>query len=76
MWCASSAIGERARRAPLPRLAVTDRVGVLAELRRAIRTGDEPEVSVRDNLRTLATILALARSCDERRPVRVDEIAS
>ncbi len=68
--------GERARRAPLPRLAVTDRLGVLAELRRAIRTGDEPEVSVRDNLRTLATVLALARSCDERRPVRVEEAAS
>ncbi len=66
--------GERARRAPLPRLPVTDRLGVLAELRRAIRTGDEPEVSVRDNLRTLAAVLALARSCDERRPVRIEEI--
>ena len=66
--------GERARRVPLPRLAVLDRLGVIAELRRAIRTGTEPEVSVRDNLRTLATMLALARSCDERRPVRVDEV--
>ena len=66
----------RSRRAPLPRLSVTDRLGVLAELRRAIRTGDEPEVSVRDNLRTLAAMLALARSCDERRPVRVDEVTA
>jgi predicted dehydrogenase len=47
---------------------------VLADLRRAIRTGDEPEVGVRDNLRTLAAVLALARSCDERRPVRIEEI--
>jgi predicted dehydrogenase len=61
---------------PLPRLAVLDRLGVLADLRRAIRTGTEPEVSVRDNLRTLATMLALARSCDERRPVRVDEVTA
>jgi predicted dehydrogenase len=66
--------GERPRRVPLPRLAVLDRLGVIAELRRAIRTGTEPEVSVRDNLRTLGTMLALARSCDERRPVRVDEV--
>jgi predicted dehydrogenase len=66
--------GARPRRAPLPRIAVLDRLGVVAELRRAIRDGDEPEVSVRDNLRTLSTMLALARSCDERRPVRVDEV--
>jgi predicted dehydrogenase len=70
------AYGERPRRVPLPRLAVLDRLGVLADLRRAIRTGTEPEVSVRDNLRTLATMLALARSCDERRPVRVDEVTA
>ncbi len=66
--------GDRSRRAPLPRLAVSDRLGVIAELRRAIRAGDEPEVSVRDNLQTLAAMVALARSCDERRPVRLDEV--
>jgi predicted dehydrogenase len=68
--------GESTRRAPLPRVAVLDRLGVLDELRRATRDGDEPEVSVRDNVRTLSTMLALARSCDERRPVRVDEVAA
>ena len=59
------------RRVRLPRLAGTDRVGVLAELRRSIATGDEPAVSVRDNLRTFRTVLALVRSCEERAPVGV-----
>jgi predicted dehydrogenase len=68
--------GERPRRTPLPRLAVLDRLGVIAELRRAIRAGDEPEVGIADNLRTLAAVLALARSCDERRPVEVAEVTS
>jgi predicted dehydrogenase len=66
--------GERPRRVPLPRLAVSDRLGVLAELRRAVRTGTEPETGIRDNVHTLAAVLALARSCDERRPVAVEEV--
>jgi predicted dehydrogenase len=66
--------GEKPRRVSLPRLAAVDRLGVLHELRRAIDTGDEPETSARDNLRSLATVLALARSCDERRPVKVEEM--
>lgn len=61
---------ERLRPAPLPAL---DRLGILHEARRAIRDGGEPECSAADNLRTLATILALARSTEEQRPVRVEE---
>jgi predicted dehydrogenase len=66
--------GERPQRVRLPRLPAVDRLGVLHELRRAIPTGDEPETSARDNLRSLATVLALGRSCDERRPVTVEEM--
>jgi len=64
----------RPRRVRLPRLAVLDRLGVIAELRRAVRAGDVPETRIDDNLRTLATVLALALSCDERRPVSVAEV--
>jgi len=66
--------GQRPRRASLPVLPALDRLGVLEEARRAIRAGDEPECSAADNLRTLATVLAIARSTEERRPVRVEEI--
>jgi predicted dehydrogenase len=66
--------GGPARRQPLPRLPALDRLGVLHELRRAVAAGDEVEVGARDNLRSLAAVLALARSCEERRPVRVAEV--
>lgn len=65
--------GDR-RRAALPVLPALDRLGVLHEARRAIRAGEEPECSAADNLRTLAVVLAMARSTEERRPVRVEEI--
>jgi predicted dehydrogenase len=62
-------------RVALPALAALDRRGVLAELHRALLAGDEPECAGSDNLRSLATILALARSAEERGPVRVAELA-
>jgi predicted dehydrogenase len=62
------------RVAPLPVLPALDRLGVLHEARRAIRAGDEPECSAADNLRTLATVLAIARSTETRRSVRVAEL--
>jgi predicted dehydrogenase len=66
--------GAPAQRAALPVLPALDRLGVLQEARRAIRAGDEPECSAADNLRTLAAVFAIARSTEERRPVRVDEV--
>ena len=66
--------GESAARVPLPSLPAVDRLGVLAELRRAVAAGEQPETSVADNIHSLATILAIARSTEERRPVRVDEL--
>jgi predicted dehydrogenase len=66
--------GARRRLTPAA-LPALDRLGVLHEARRAILDGDEPECSAADNLRTLATTLALARSTEEQRPVRVDTLA-
>jgi predicted dehydrogenase len=71
---AVAAYGEQRRRAALPVLPALDRLAVLLEARRAIRAGDQPESSARDNLRTLGAVLAMARSTEERRPVRVEEI--
>jgi predicted dehydrogenase len=62
--------GERRRLHPAP-LPALDRLGVLHEARRAIRAGDEPECSAADNLRTLAAVLALARSTETRESVRL-----
>jgi predicted dehydrogenase len=62
--------GARAERLALPRLRPLDRIAVLHELRRAIAEGDAPECSAADNVKSLAAIFAVARSVDERRPVR------
>ncbi len=66
--------GEPPHRASLPNLPALDRLGVLHEARRAIRAGEEPECSAADNLGTLAAVLAIALSTEERRPVRVEEV--
>lgn len=65
---------EPARRVRLPSLRALDRLGVLAELRRVHASGEEPECSAADNLRSLAVILALARSTEERRPVQLEGV--
>jgi len=62
--------GQGRKRVALPRLAAVDRLGVLHELRRALAEGTPPETSADDNLKSLAAILALARSADEGRSVR------
>jgi predicted dehydrogenase len=51
-------------------------LGPMAELMDAIATGREPETSGRDNLHTLAVVLAAYRSAEERRSVRLDKILS
>jgi predicted dehydrogenase len=61
-------------RVVLPPLPALDRLGVLHELRRAVRANEEPECSAADNVHSLAAVLALARSTEERRPVRVEEV--
>jgi predicted dehydrogenase len=68
--------GSKSVRLTPPPLPALDRVAVLHEARRAIREGNEPECSAMDNLRTLATVLALARSTELRAPVAVEQVGS
>ncbi len=68
--------GSEGTRLTPPRLPVLDRLAVLHEARRAIREGVEPECSAADNLRTLAVVLALARSTELRAPVPVEQVGS
>ena len=49
-------------------------VGTMAQLLRALESGGEPEISGRDNLRTMALVDAAYKSTQENRPVRLEEI--
>jgi predicted dehydrogenase len=68
--------GSASMRLAPPPLPALDRLAVLHEARRAIREGVEPDCSAADNLRTLATVLALARSTELRAPVAVEQVGS
>ena len=59
------------RRVELPELAQIDRAGTLAAFVRAIRTGQEPECSGRDNLGTLALMRAAIDAAETGQPQRV-----
>ena len=50
--------------------------GPMASLIEAIGSGGEPETSGRDNLNTLALVLAGYRSAEGKRAVSLDEIKS
>ncbi len=56
--------GESPRPLPQPALAHPDRAGTLQAFRHAVATGDEPETSARDNLGSLAIVLATAAAVD------------
>lgn len=62
-------LGKRAQRVQLPALAHIGRAGILAAFVRAVRTGEEPETSGRDNLRTLALMAAAIQSAASGAPV-------
>jgi predicted dehydrogenase len=49
-------------------------VGPMAMLLRALEEGSEPEISGRDNLKTMALVDAAYRSLSERRAVGLDEV--
>jgi predicted dehydrogenase len=68
--------GSRSARLAPPPLPVLDRLAVLHEARRAIQEGVEPECSAADNLRTLAVVIALARSTELRATVAVEQVGS
>jgi predicted dehydrogenase len=48
-------------------------IGVMEQVQHAVETGTDPELSVADNVRTMALIEAGYRSIAEKRPVRLDE---
>ncbi len=48
-------------------------IGTMAQLMRAIEDGSEPEISGRDNLRTMALVEAAYRSAHEHRAVELSE---
>ncbi|TME00388.1 MAG: Gfo/Idh/MocA family oxidoreductase [Chloroflexi bacterium] len=55
-------LGMRARQVKLPEMPLTDRRGSLESFVQAVRTGQEPECSGRDNLHTLALMLSALES--------------
>jgi predicted dehydrogenase len=63
--------GSPPERVALPTLPALDRLGVLHEMRRAVADGTPPECSAADNVQSLAVILGIARSVEERAPVRL-----
>ncbi len=61
---------------PLPRHGGSDRAGVLAAFLAAVRTGQEPETSARDNIRSLAAVLACTRSTETGEVVDVEALVA
>ena len=59
---------------PQPDLTAIDRAGALAEFVAALQEGRKPETCARDNIRSLAIVLATTRSIDEGRSVRLDSL--
>jgi predicted dehydrogenase len=64
-------LGKRARQVMLPEMPLTDRRGSLHAFVQAIRTGQEPECSGRDNLHTIAFMCAAVESAISRLPVPI-----
>lgn len=66
-------LGKTARRVALPNLAQIDRAGTLAAFVQAIRTGQEPECSGRDNLGTLALMRAAIDAAETGQPQHIED---
>ena len=64
-------LGKRARQVMLPEMPLTDRHGSLHAFVQAIRTGQEPECSGRDNLHTVAFMYATVESATSHVPVPI-----
>ncbi|MDP9471678.1 MAG: Gfo/Idh/MocA family oxidoreductase [Chloroflexota bacterium] len=64
---------------PIPPLSWdegSDRAGVLAAFRATVETGQEPETSALDNIRSLAAVLACARSTETGEVVDVEALVA
>lgn len=66
-------LGKRARQVKLPETPLTDRRGSLKAFVQAVRTGQEPECTGEDNLRTLALMVAAVESATSRVPVSLEK---
>ena len=66
-WAFLCLRGRAPRLVPRGRREVSEEVTLLRQLERAVRSGEEPESSGRDNLRTVAVLEACARSAAEGR---------
>ncbi|HZR44278.1 MAG TPA: Gfo/Idh/MocA family oxidoreductase [Ktedonobacteraceae bacterium] len=64
-------LDKRTRSVELPTLEYTDRSGSLDAFVRAIETGEEPETSGRDNLKTIALMFAAVASANAGQPVDI-----
>jgi predicted dehydrogenase len=64
-------LGEASAALALPELAVVDRAGSLAAFREAVETGREPETNARDNVGSLAVVLAMVESIERGEVVEV-----
>jgi predicted dehydrogenase len=67
-------VGKAARRVKLPELAAIDRAGSLAAFVNAIETGQAPESSGHDNLRSIAFMYAMIESAATGLPVAVAQV--
>jgi predicted dehydrogenase len=66
-WLVLCARGKLPRIVRRGRRPVTEDALLIGQLERALRHGEEPDASGRDNLRTVAALEACARSAEERR---------
>jgi predicted dehydrogenase len=57
----------------LPEIPFTDRLGSLQAFVQAVRTGQEPETSGRDNLHSLALVYAAVEAATSGLPVSLAE---
>jgi predicted dehydrogenase len=61
----------RGREVPLPPMARIDRAGALTEFAASLREGREPETSGRDNLGTIAFMVAVVESARRQEPLTI-----
>jgi predicted dehydrogenase len=64
-------LGKSARAVKLPEVPLTDRSGCLNAFVQALQSGQEPESSGRDNLKTLALMLASVEAAATEQPVLI-----
>ena len=68
--------GEPVQHIALPKVPQNDRHGSLVAFVKAVRTGQEPESSGRDNIKTLALMLACVEAASSGLPVSLTDILS